>query len=98
MVGSVLEDRELSKALYSSSHMHAVVVAIDAIDAGDFSAPEVASITGLAASSVHVLITRLIRIGVIERAGGLPGERTVLYRKTKPDVPQTLAHIGDPVS
>lgn len=98
MVGSVLEDRELSKALYGSSHMHAVVVAIDGIRADDFSAPEIASITGLAPSSVHMLITRLIRIGVIARTGGLPGERTLLYRKTKPDVLQVLAHIGDPVS
>lgn len=98
MVRTVLDDRDLSKALYGSSHMHAVVVAIDSTDTDEFSAPEIASITGLAGSSIHVLISRLIRIGVIERAGGLPGERTLLYRKTKPDVLRMLAHIGDPIS
>lgn len=96
MVRSVLENRELSKALYGSTHMHAVIVALDSIDGDEFSAPEIASITGLAASSVHVLISRLIRVGVIARVGGLPGERTVLYSKTKPEALRVLAHIGDP--
>lgn len=98
VVTSVARDQELSKALFGSAHMHAVIVAISEIDANDFSAPQIMELTGLAASSVHALITRLLRAGLIAKSGGLPGERTVLYRREETNALEALARLGNRVA
>lgn len=94
MVVSVAEDQELSKALFGSSHMHAVIVAINNIADDEFSAPQIMERTGLAASSVHTLIVRLVRAGLIIRSGALPGERTMLYRRREISALDALAKLG----
>lgn len=94
MASSMADDQELSKALFGSSHMHAVIIAIVQIESDEFSAPQIMSLTGLAASSVHTLLTRLLRAGVIVKSGpGMPGERTVLYTRRATDALAALAHL-----
>jgi hypothetical protein len=94
VVVSVAEDQELSKALFGSSHMHAVIVAINDIAEDEFSAPQIMDRTGLAASSVHTLIVRLVRAGLIIKSGALPGERTMLYRRQEVSALDALAKLG----
>lgn len=77
--------------------MHAVIVAISQVGGEEFSAPQIMETTGLAASSVHALITRLIRAGLIAKSGGLPGERTLLYRCEETEALSALARLGDRV-
>lgn len=85
---------ELSKALFGNSHMRAVIVAISDIDSDDFSAPQITELTGLAASSVRTLITRLLRAGFLAESGGLPGKRTILYWREETNALEALARLG----
>ncbi len=96
MSASAPSPAELSKALYGSSHMHDVIVAIARADGEQFSAPQLMADTGLASSIIHGLLTRLLRARMIERSGALPGERTLLYRARRPNDLNILATLADP--
>ncbi|WP_394278374.1 hypothetical protein [Microbacterium sp.] len=95
MTGSSITEAEASKALFSSVHMHTVIAAIATIDGEEFSAPQIASLTGLAGSIVHGIVGRLQRAGVIERATHQGPDRTVLYRRRRTDVLDVLARPLD---
>lgn len=71
----------MSKYLFGSTHMLAVMAAISRSVDGQFSAPQVANATGLPASTVHSLITRLRRAGLVRRTGEITSDRVAMYER-----------------
>lgn len=71
----------LSKAVFGSEHMLAIMTAIAATPDAAFTAPAVESATALAGSVVHGMLGRLQRAGLVRVIGRVPGERTLAYER-----------------
>ena len=76
-----LQHGELSKNLFGSTHMLAVMAEVDRSVDGQFSAPQVSASTGLPASTVHSLFMRLRRAELIRRTGEVTAERIAIYER-----------------
>ena len=61
--------------------MLAVMAEIGRAVDGRFSAPQLSSATGLPASTIHNLITRLKRAGLVRRTGEVTSERVAMYER-----------------
>jgi len=93
-VGQIaLEHRDVSKNLFGSSHMLAVMATIGRAEDGRFSAPQVSGATGLPASTIHNLITRLIRAGLVRRTGEVTPDRVAMYERRPSLVWETAVAI-----
>ena len=75
------ENEELSKYIFGSAHMLTVMAAIDLAGKDTFSTPSLMGATGLSQSTVHSLLTRLKRAGLIRRVGDVSSERIVNYER-----------------
>lgn len=93
MAQIALEHKDVSKNLFGSSHMLAVMAAIGRTDDGRFSAPQVAGATGLPASTIHNLIARLTRASLVRRTGEVTPDRVAMYERRPNPVWQTVVAI-----
>lgn len=75
------ENEELSKYVFGSSHMLTVMAAIDSAGSDTFSAPSLIEATGLPQSTVHALLTRLKRAGLVRRTGDASSARIAHYER-----------------
>lgn len=75
------ENEELSKYIFGSAHMLTLMAAIDLAGKDAFSTPSLMETTGLSQSTVHSLLTRLKRAGLIRRIGDVSSERIVKYER-----------------
>lgn len=72
---------DLSKYLFGSTHMLAVMLEVSRSSDGYFTGPQVSAATGLPASTVHALVTRLKRARLVRRTGSTTSERVAIYER-----------------
>lgn len=75
------QHEDLSKYLFGSSRMLAIMVEIERCEGGEFSTPGLVSATGLPTSTVHSLLTRLKLAELIRRTGTVTSDRVALYER-----------------
>ncbi len=78
---TVVEMPTLSKAVFGSEHMLAIMREIAEAPGAEFTAPVLEAATGLAGSVVHGLLGRLRRADLIDVTGRVVGERTLAYKR-----------------
>lgn len=88
-----VQQEDLSKYVFGSNHMLAVMVEIGRSPNGEFSTPQIASATGLPMSTTHSLITRLKRAGLVRRTGEVTPDRVALYERRSHSVWRTAQDI-----
>lgn len=71
----------LSKAVFGSEHMLAIMAQIAGSPGAGFTAPSIEATTGLAGSVVHGMLGRLRRAGLVNVVGRVDGERTLAYER-----------------
>jgi DNA-binding transcriptional ArsR family regulator len=74
---------QLSKFVFGSNHMLALMLEIANADAGAFSIPILTERTGLPASTVHHHLARLKGAGLIRQVKRVPGERVVTFLRVE---------------
>lgn len=89
------QHEDLSKYLFGSSRMLAVMVEIERSEAGEFSTPGLVSATGLPTSTVHSLLTRLKRAGFVRRTGTVTADRVALYERRPHPLWETVRLIEE---
>lgn len=72
---------ELSKYAFGSTHMLAVMLEISKAADGQFYVATLIENTGLPSSSVHAVLTRLKRAGLIRRTGTITGDKIAIYER-----------------
>lgn len=72
---------EVSKGVFGSAHMLAILVEISRSHDGRFTAPAVISGTQLPPSTVHAMLNRLKRISYVRRTDELTSDRLVVYQR-----------------
>lgn len=75
------QSEELSKYIFGSSYMLAVLIEIARAADGQFSTPQLVTSTGLSQSTVHAQITRLRRAQLVRRSGGPAVDRIAIYER-----------------
>lgn len=75
------QNEELSKGVFGSGHMLALMAEIARSESGKFSTPALAAATGLPTSSIHTLLARLKRANLIRRTGEVTPDRIALYER-----------------
>ena len=73
---------EESRLLFGNSHMFALIRAIHTLDDDNFTTRDIVHETGIKSNPLYALLDRLVALGIIEIIGHVPGERTVVYRRT----------------
>jgi hypothetical protein len=71
----------VSKAVFGSEHMLAIMTEIAQAPTAGFTAPVLEATTGLAGSVVHGMLGRLRRAGLVSVIGRVRGERTLEYER-----------------
>ncbi|HBS07184.1 hypothetical protein NH287_13190 [Microbacterium sp. CnD16-F] len=72
---------ELSKIVFGSNHMLALMAEIARSEDGRFSTPGLVAATGFPTSTVHTLLMRLKRGGFIRRTGEATSDRVAIYER-----------------
>ena len=75
------QDEEMSKIVFGSNHMLALMAEIARAGDGRFSTPALVAATGLPTSTVHTLLMRLKRGGFVRRTGELAPDRVAIYER-----------------
>lgn len=75
------QHEELSKYVFGSAHMLAVLAAIEEGGHAPFSTPSLMESTGLSQSTVHALLTRLKRAGFVRRTANVTTDRVAFYER-----------------
>ena len=74
---------ELSKFVFGSSHMLAIIAEIASAEEGRFSIPSLSQSTGLAPSSVHNQLERLKSAQLVKQDGRMPDGRTLMFKRAE---------------
>lgn len=75
------QNEEMSKIVFGSNHMLALMAEIARAEDGRFSTPALVAATGLPTSTVHTLLMRLKRGGFVRRTGELAPDRVAIYER-----------------
>lgn len=75
------QSEELSKTIFGSNHMLAVMAEIARSTDGRFSTPALVAATSLPTSTVHTLLMRLKRGGFVRRTGEVTSDRVAIYER-----------------
>lgn len=84
---------EESRLLFGNSHMFALIRAIHTLDDDNFTTRDIVHETGIKSNPLYALLDRLVALGIIEIIGHVPGERTVVYRRTANPLFNAVEHI-----
>lgn len=71
----------VSKAVFGNSYMLGLMRTIAQQEQDTFTTTELLTSLDIAVNLIHPLLGRLERAQMIERAGRVPGERTLLFRR-----------------
>ena len=75
------QNEELSKIVFGSNHMLALMAEIARAEDGRFSTPALVAATGFPTSTVHTLLMRLKRGGFVRRTGEVTADRVAIYER-----------------
>ena len=75
------QNEELSKIVFGSNHMLALMAEIARSEDGRFSTPGLVAATGFPTSTVHTLLMRLKRGGFVRRTGEVTSDRVAIYER-----------------
>ena len=75
------QNEEMSKIVFGSNHMLALMAEIARSPDGKFSTPSVATATGLSTSTIHALLKRLKQLGLVRRTDEVTPERIRIYQR-----------------
>ena len=81
MIALASTTEELSKSVFGSSHMLAVITEIAKAPEGEFSIPLLSRSTGLAPSTIHNQLERLRAAQLVKQDGRMPDGRTVMFKR-----------------
>lgn len=95
MTGVAPPDEDLSKYIFGSSHVLSILVEIGRSPSGEFSAPQLIAATGLSQSTVHSLVTRLKRAGLVRRTGEVSAERVAIYERSNHPIWEFAQYVKD---
>ena len=83
MIDLEASTKHLSKSLFGSNHMLALMTEIADAEGGSFSIPLLSERTGLPASTVHHHLARLKEAGLVQQGARVPGDRVVRFLRTE---------------
>jgi hypothetical protein len=80
-MATLVRTAAVSKAVFGSEHMLAIMTEIAQAPEAEFTAPAIEAMTGLAGSVVHGMLSRLRRAGLVTVVGHVRGQRTLEYER-----------------